>query len=187
VSAPVWSRPALVLLAVGLVVLAIVQVSLVDLLPTPWAVPDLVVVTVLAVAIARGPLTGGLVGAGAGLVLDLIPPASGPVGGWMLVLAVAGAVLGRVAETYQPGPFAAMLLLAGGAGAVVLARAAVLWFSGSPASWSTLGAAVASAAWGLVLAPLALLLVTRSARPEPPVVRVSSLGGLGAAGDVGAP
>ena len=141
------------LLAVVLVVLALVQVSLVDFLPTPWAVPDLVVVAVLALAIAQGPLTGGLVGAGAGLVLDLIPPASGPLGGWMLVLAVAGAVLGRVAETYQPGPFAAMLLLALGAGAVVLFRAAVLWFSGSSACWAMLGAAVASAAWGLLLAP----------------------------------
>ena len=113
-----------------LVGLAIVQVSLVGFLPTPWAVPDLVVVAVLAVAVARGPLIGGLVGAGAGLVLDLIPPAAGPLGGWMLVLALAGAVMGRVAETYQPGPFAAMLLLAIGAGAVVVARAAVLWFAG---------------------------------------------------------
>lgn len=177
-SAP-WSRRALVLLAVGLVGLGIVQVSLIDFLPTPWAVPDLVVVAVLALAIAHGPFTGGLAGAGAGLVLDLIPPASGPLGGWMLVLAVAGAVLGRVVGTYQPGPFSAMFLLAVGAGCVVLARAAVLWFSGSSASWSTLGAAVASGVWGLLLAPVALLLVTRSTGPGPQVVRVAPAGGPG--------
>jgi cell shape-determining protein MreD len=183
VSAPAWSRRALVLLAAGLVALAIVQVSLVDFLPTPWAVPDLIVVAVLALAVARGPLTGGLVGAGAGLILDLIPPASGPLGGWMLVLAVTGAVLGRVAETYQPGPFAAMLLLGIGAGAVVLARAAVLWFAGSSADVAVLGAAVASAVWALLLAPLALLLVTRSTTPEPPAaVRIASPGGRGTAG-----
>lgn len=183
-SAPAWSRRALVLLAVGLVVLGIVQVSLIDFLPTPWAVPDLMVVAVLALAIARGPLTGGLVGAGAGLILDLIPPASGPLGGWMLVLTMAGAALGRVAETYQPGPFSAMLLLAVGAGAVVLARAVVVWFSGSSASWSTLGAAAGSAAWGLLLAPVALLLVTRPTGPEPHVVRVAPSGaGPGPSGD----
>jgi hypothetical protein len=186
-SAPTWSRGALVLLAGVLVILAIVQVSLVDFLPTPWAVPDLVVVAVLAVATARGPLAGGLAGAGAGLVLDLIPPASGPLGGWMLVLALAGAVLGRVAGTYQPGPFTAMLLLAIGAGAVVLARAAVLWFAGSSVQVAVLGGALASAAWALVLAPLALLLVTRSARPAPPApVRHASAGGFGSAGGVGA-
>lgn len=184
-SAPAWSRGALTLLAVVLVVLAIVQVSLVDFLPTPWAVPDLVVVAVLAVGIARGPLTGGLAGAGAGLVLDLIPPATGPLGGWMLVLALAGAVLGRVAETYQPGPFAAMLLLAIGAGVVVLARAAVLWFAGSSVDLSAVGAAVASAAWALVLAPLALLLVTRSTKPAP--ARLGSPGSHGSPGGLAAP
>jgi rod shape-determining protein MreD len=187
VSAPSWSRGALAWLAAVLVILAIAQVTLVAFLPTPWAVPDLVAVAVLAVAVARGPLTGGLAGAGVGLVLDLIPPASGPLGGWMLVLAVAGAVLGRVAETYQPGPFAAMLLIAVGAGAVVLARAAVVWFAGSPVDVSTLGAAVASAAWALVLAPLALLLVTRSTRPAPPSpVRVPSGAGPASTGGVGA-
>jgi rod shape-determining protein MreD len=186
VRPPAWSRRALVLLAVGLVALAILQVSVVNFLPMPWAVPDLVVVTVLAVAIARGPLTGGLVGAWAGLVLDLIPPATGPLGAWMLVLAVAGAVLGRVAQTYGPGPFTAMALLAAAGGAVVLARAAVLWFAGSGVDVSVLGAVVASMAWALVLAPLALVLVTRSTNPAPSArVRVTSTGGLGSSGGAG--
>jgi rod shape-determining protein MreD len=185
-TAPAWSRGALVLLAGILVALALVQVSLVGFLPTPWAVPDLVVVAVLALAIARGPLAGGLAGAGAGLVLDLIPPASGPLGGWMLVLALAGAALGRVAETYQPGPFSAMLLLAIAGGAVVLARAAVLWFAGSAVDARVLGAAAASAAWALLLAPLALLLVTR-VRPAPPAaVRLASARSAGSGGGAGA-
>jgi len=183
-TAPAWSRGALVLLAIILVALALVQVSLVGFLPTPWAVPDLVVVAVLALAIARGPLAGGLAGAGAGLVLDLIPPASGPLGGWMLVLALAGAALGRVAETYQPGPFSAMILLAIAGGAVVLARAAVLWFAGSSVGPAVLGSAVASAAWALVLAPLALLLVTRST--PPPAVGLASASSAGPGAGSGA-
>lgn len=187
-TGPTWSRRGLVLLAVAVAGVALVQVSLVNFLPTPWAVPDLVVVAVLALALARGPLTGALIGAWAGIILDLIPPAAGPLGGWMLVLAVAGAVVGRVAETYQPGPFAAMVLLAVGSGAVVLARAAILWFAGSPAVWSTGGAAVASAAWALVLAPLALLLVTRPTSPAHTApVRITPTGGFGSAGGAGAP
>ena len=164
-----WS-PARV--GIGLVVLAVIQVGLVNHLPTAWAVPDLVVVAVLALGIVGGPVTGALVGAWAGLVLDLIPPAAGPMGGWMLVLALVGAAIGRVGETYQPGPSAAMALLALGAGAVVLGRAAVLWFAGvSPSVLPTAGSALAAAGWALVLAPLALLLVTRAdrsgARPRP--------------------
>jgi rod shape-determining protein MreD len=175
-----------VALAVGLVVLALVQVSIINFLPTPWAVPDVVVVAVLALAIAHGPLVGGLVGASAGLLLDLIPPASGPVGGWMLVLAVAGAVVGRVAGTYRPGPFAAMILLSLGAGAVVLMRSAVLWFAGSSVDATILLAAVASAAWALVLAPLALLVVTRSTGRIPrAAVRVTWAGSAAAAGGAG--
>jgi rod shape-determining protein MreD len=177
-----------VALGVVLVVLALVQVSIIDFLPTPWAVPDLVVVAVLALAIAHGPLAGGLVGAGVGLVLDLIPPASGPLGGWMLVLAVVGAVVARVAETYRPGPFAAMLLLALGAGAAVVLRSAVLWFAGSSVDATVLVAAAASAGWALLLAPLALLLVTRSTGQVPPgPVRVGAAGGPGSAGGVVAP
>ncbi len=174
-------------LALVLVALAIVQVSLVDFLPTPWAVPDLVVVAVLAVAVARGPLIGGLVGAGAGLILDLIPPAAGPLGGWMLVLALAGAVMGRVAETYQPGPFTAMLLLAIGAGAVVVARAAVLWFAGWSVDVSVLGAAVASAAWALRPRPSRAIArdpFEQAGPADPGPTRVAR--GAGSAGGVGA-
>jgi hypothetical protein len=80
-----------------------------------------------------------------------------------------------------------MLLLAIGAGAIVVARAAVLWFAGWSVDGSVLGAAVATAAWALVLAPLALLLVTRSSKPAPPnPVRLASPGGVGSAGGVGA-
>ncbi len=156
------SRWAPVLLGLLLVVLAIVQVSLLDFLPTTGAVPDVLVVAVLAVAIARGPVAGVLVGAWAGLVLDLIPPAAGPLGGWMLVLGVVAAVLGRVADTYRPGPFAAMALLAAAMGAVVLGRAAVLWFAGAPVGLPIVGAALAASLWALLLAPVALLLATRS-------------------------
>ncbi len=171
----------LALFVVAGFVLVLVQVTLVNLLATPWAVPDLVAVGVLSVALAHGARTGAVVGAAAGLVLDLIPPAAGPLGGWMLVLALAGALMGRAAATYRPGPLAAMAMLSVGCGAVVLARAVVVWFTGAATgvSWAALLlAVVASAAWGLLLAPAALLLSTRRRRPAArPRVRPAALPG----------
>ena len=102
-------RPAAVAgLMLGLAGLVLLQVTLVAFLPTPVTAPDLVVVAVLALAIARGPVVGGLAGAWSGLLLDLVPPAAGVLGGWMLVLGLAGYVLGRVAATFRPGPLAAL-------------------------------------------------------------------------------
>lgn len=155
------TRGSIAVTGLALLGLVLVQVALVAFVPTPWAAPDLVVVAVLALAHAHGSWVGGLAGAWAGLLLDLVPPAAGPLGGWMLVLALAGTVLGRVVAAGRPGPFASMVLLSAGAGLVVLARAAVLWFAGSPAGPGALAVAAAAALYGLVLAPAALLVVSR--------------------------
>jgi hypothetical protein len=163
------SRTRIVLTALALLALVLVQVTLLAFLPTPVVVPDLVVVAVLAVAVAsgptHGPVPGGLVGVGAGMLLDLVPPAAGPLGAWTLVLGGAGLVVGRVAQAARPGPVAAMVLVALGAGAAVLARTAVLWFTGVPVGWSALAVAAASAGYALLLAPLALL----AAAPRTPL------------------
>lgn len=165
------SRGAIIAAAAVLAALVLAQVTLVSFLPVPLAAPDLVVVAVLAVAHAHGARAGAVVGAGAGLALDLVPPAAGPLGGWMLVLAVTGAALGHVVATGRPGPFGSLLLVAGGAAAAVLGRAAVLWFAGTPVGTSALGAAAASGAWALLLAPAALLAVPRGATRRTAPVR----------------
>lgn len=158
------SRRSVVVTTLTLLGLVLLQVTVVTFLPTPVAVPDLVIVAVLALAQAHGPIVGGLAGAWAGLLLDLVPPAAGPVGGWALVLGLVGIVVGRIAAAARPGPFAAMVLLAAGAALAVLGRAAVLWFAGAPVGWAVLGLAAASAGYALLLAPLALLVVTRADR-----------------------
>lgn len=181
-GAPV-SRRAVLVVALALAGMVLLQVTLIAFLPTPGAVPDLVLVAVAALAVTRGPLVGGLAGAWAGLLLDLVPPAAGPLAGWMLVLTALGAGLGRVSETYRPGPWAAMLLVVAGAVGGVLFRFAVLWFAAAPPSAAAaVRAALASAAWALLLAPLALLLAAPR-RPGP--------GGVAAArtvpAEIGAP
>lgn len=65
-----------ILLSATLIVVAlVVQVSVLARLQLPGAVPDLVLLTVVALALAYGPVSGSLIGFTAGLLADLAPPA----------------------------------------------------------------------------------------------------------------
>ncbi|MFF0199470.1 rod shape-determining protein MreD [Streptomyces sp. NPDC005017] len=86
-----------ILLSVTLVVVALVlQVSVLARLHLPGAVPDLVLLTVLGLALVYGHVGGALVGFGAGLLSDLAPPADHAVGRYALVLCVIGYLAGLV-------------------------------------------------------------------------------------------
>ncbi|MFB7243055.1 rod shape-determining protein MreD [Streptomyces populi] len=83
------------LLSVTLVVVALViQVSVLARLHLPGAVPDLVLLTVLALALVYGHVGGALIGFGAGLLSDLAPPADHAAGRYALVLCVVGYLAG---------------------------------------------------------------------------------------------
>ncbi|MFB8771471.1 rod shape-determining protein MreD [Streptomyces broussonetiae] len=84
-----------ILLSSALVVVALVlQVSVLARLHLPGAVPDLVLLTVLGLALVYGHVGGALVGFGAGLLIDLAPPADHAVGRYALVLSVVGYLAG---------------------------------------------------------------------------------------------
>lgn len=84
-----------ILLSAALIVVAlVVQVSVLARLQLPGAVPDLLLLTVLALAMVYGPTGGSLVGFGAGLLADLAPPADHAVGRYALVLCVIGYLAG---------------------------------------------------------------------------------------------
>ncbi|MFJ5259731.1 rod shape-determining protein MreD [Streptomyces sp. NPDC088387] len=86
-----------ILLSSTLVVVALViQVSVLARLHLPGAVPDLVLLTVLGLALVYGHVGGALVGFGAGLLTDLAPPADHAAGRYALVLAVIGYLAGLV-------------------------------------------------------------------------------------------
>lgn len=83
------------LLATTLVIVALViQVSVLARLHLPGAVPDLVLLTVVAFALVYGHVGGCLIGFGAGLLSDLVPPADHAAGRYALVLCVIGYVAG---------------------------------------------------------------------------------------------
>jgi len=84
-----------ILLSVTLVVVAlVVQVSVLARLQLPGAVPDLVLLTVVGLALVYGPVSGSLIGFGAGLLADLAPPADHAAGRYALVLCVIGYLAG---------------------------------------------------------------------------------------------
>jgi rod shape-determining protein MreD len=84
-----------ILLSTVLVVVAlVVQVSVFARLGLPGAVPDLMLLVVIGLALVYGPQGGCLVGFGAGLLADLAPPSDHAVGRYALVLCVLGYAAG---------------------------------------------------------------------------------------------
>ncbi|MER6343004.1 rod shape-determining protein MreD [Streptomyces sp. NPDC001595] len=86
-----------ILLSATLIVVALVlQVSVLARLHLPGAVPDVVLLTVLGLALVYGHVGGALVGFAAGLLADLAPPADHAAGRYALVLCVVGYLAGLV-------------------------------------------------------------------------------------------
>lgn len=77
---------------------AILQTVVLARLPLPGAVPDLTLVVVVALALGGGRDYGAYCGFGAGLALDLLPPATGAVGAAALGLTLVGWLAGRVRD-----------------------------------------------------------------------------------------
>ncbi|MGW0393973.1 rod shape-determining protein MreD [Streptomyces sp. NPDC003042] len=84
-----------ILLSSALVVVAlVVQVTILGRLQLPGAVPDLLLLTVVALSLVYGSTSGALLGFSAGLLADLAPPADHAAGRYALVLCVIGYLVG---------------------------------------------------------------------------------------------
>jgi rod shape-determining protein MreD len=149
----------------------LIQVTLLSRLGLPGATPDLIVVTVVAVAVAMGPLQGAVAGFAAGLVGDVFPPADTVVGVNSIVYLgigfVAGYVVGNRDRTV-PG----MIAIAGLAcGAAALGTASLDAMLGSTrVLWDTIPlVTITSVAYGALLAPAVVPLLdwlTKKLAPE---------------------
>ena len=98
---------ALVLLAVNL------QLAWFSDLTIGGVVPDLALLVVVGVGLARGPDPGAVCGFISGLALDLAPPADHTVGRWALALVVVGYLAGQVGSGGERGVVASVLAVAG--------------------------------------------------------------------------
>jgi rod shape-determining protein MreD len=102
-------RPALIIIAAILL-----QVAVANRLPLPGSVtPDLVMLTVVALALFKGEMVGIVAGFAAGLASDLVPPADHAIGTYALVYCIVGYLAGLVSpemERSQTMPFLAVAL-----------------------------------------------------------------------------
>jgi rod shape-determining protein MreD len=141
----------------ALVCLAVVsQAVVLRYLAIDGVVPNLALVLVVVAAIDRGPQSGALLGFGAGLLLDLAPPADHVAGRWALALVVVGYLAGRVRQDARTSTFTAVLVVGAASfvGTSLYAFSGVLLDDGGLAVEAMLRVIVTSVLWDLLLAPL---------------------------------
>lgn len=95
------------------------------------AQPDLVLLAVLSFAAAWDPVAAAGCGFVGGLMLDIAPPSLTPIGAHALVLAVLGALGGRVARGARQSALRTMLLAGGYAAAALALYAALISLLGA--------------------------------------------------------
>ncbi|MEU5399100.1 rod shape-determining protein MreD [Streptomyces sp. NPDC005963] len=157
------------LLSTTLVVVALViQVSVLARLQLPGAVPDLLLLVVLGLALVYGHTAGAFIGFGAGLLADLAPPADHAAGRYALVLCVIGylAGLARPEHGKLKSATAPMLVVVGAAIGSTLLYAGVGALVGDTAARHVgLGSLLFTAAiYDLLLAPFTVPLIMALAR-----------------------
>ncbi|MFC8079553.1 rod shape-determining protein MreD [Streptomyces sp. NPDC057307] len=157
------------LLSVTLVVVAlVVQVSVLARLQLPGAVPDLLLLVVVALALVYGHVSGAFIGFGAGLLADLAPPADHAAGRYALVLCVIGYLAGLAKPDNGQlrtalGP---MVVVVGAAVTTTLLYAGVGALVGDTAARHVglSNLVITSAIYDLLLAPFTVPLIMALAR-----------------------
>jgi rod shape-determining protein MreD len=166
-------------LAAALLLLAtLIQVTLVNNLPWPGAAgPDLVLVTVVALALTGGPMEGMLGGFCAGLALDVAPPATHLIGQYALVFCLVGYGCGRVGSHLSESVWAPIGVVAIGsaAGELLFALTGML-FGDLNVTWSAVGHVLpASVLYDVLLSPFVLYAVIRARALAAPAVDAQGL------------
>ncbi|MEE1928389.1 rod shape-determining protein MreD [Streptomyces sp. TRM 70351] len=177
-----------ILLSTTLVVVAlVVQVTVLARLQLPGATPDLLLLTVLALALVYGHTSGAVIGFGAGLLADLAPPADHAVGRYALVLCLIGYVAGltRPETGRHRSATVPLLVVAGAALGSTLLYAGVGALVGDTAARHVglTSLLLTAALYDLLLAPFTVpLLMALARRADPDPVTEAAGGGSTAGG-----
>ncbi|MCF8527425.1 MAG: rod shape-determining protein MreD [Candidatus Nanopelagicales bacterium] len=165
----IW-RQALI---IGTFILGAVLIELTVLtrLGIPGATPDLVVVTVVAIALAMGPVQGAVAGFSAGVLVDLAPPGDTLVGVNAIVYVAIGFVTGYAVDPRDRTVPVMMGMTGLATGAAVLLISGLDTLLGSDrVDWEQVPElTLSSALYGILLAPALILgvaWVVRKATPE---------------------
>jgi rod shape-determining protein MreD len=159
----------------GLVLAAvIIELTLLSRLGLPGATPDLVVVTIVAIALAMGPTQGAVAGFSAGILLDLAPPADTLVGVNAIVYLVVGYLTGMVVDPRDRTVPVMIGLVGLATGAATIGTAALDALLGSPrVAWDEMpGMVLSSVLYAVVMAPVVVLGVAWLVRRITPDVAV---------------
>lgn len=161
-------RGAVVAVLVGLAVVA--QVVVFRYVAIDGVVPDLALILVVVAAIDRGPQFAALLGFGAGLLLDLAPPADHVAGRWALALVVVGYLAGRVRQDARSSTLTAVLVVGAASfvGTSLYAFSGMVLGDGGLPTDQMLRIIVTSVLWDVLLAPLlvpVLLWILGALRP----------------------
>ncbi|MEU5884490.1 rod shape-determining protein MreD [Spirillospora sp. NPDC047279] len=138
-NAPEGSPAGRTVMTAGVIVAALIlQVSVANRLPLPGGVtPDLVLLTVVALALVNGSLTGLVAGFCAGLAADIIPPADHTIGRYALVYCLIGYICGLASDEMDRQSLVPFLAVAVGALIATVLYAATGMLLGDPrASWT---------------------------------------------------
>jgi rod shape-determining protein MreD len=153
--------------ALMMVVALIAQVAVANRLPLPGSVtPDLVLLTVVALALVNGELVGLVAGFGAGLAADIMPPADHTIGRYALVYCLVGYICGRVSPEMDRSSVVPFVAVAVGALAGTLLYAGVGMLLGDPrATWAIIARMVPlSVLYDVLASPFVVWTVLRVTR-----------------------
>jgi rod shape-determining protein MreD len=149
---------------VAVLVAVVLQTALLDRLPFPGgSAPDLVLVLVVTLALASGPVDGMLIGFGAGLALDVAPPASNLLGLHALVFCLVGYGCGRLRGPLERSSWLPLAVVALGVAAGEALYALVGMIFGDPdITWASVRLVLpVSVAYDLLLCPFVVYAVVR--------------------------
>lgn len=169
--------PARIAVAVALLVVALaVQVTMLARLPLPGATPDLVLVTVVALALAYGPAYGLVAGFAAGLATDLVPPADGVIGRWAFVLTLVGYLAGLARLEIRRSAFVPLIVVSAAGAVSVLLFALLAAAAGDEhvTRGVAFGLVPTAVLYDVVLSPFvvpAVLVLAERVEPDPVLLR----------------
>lgn len=155
-------------------VAVIVQITVLSRLGLPGATPDLVVVTVVALALAMGPTQGATAGFAAGILIDLAPPADTLLGVNAIIYLAIGFVTGFVIDPRDRTVPIVIGIVGLATAAATLATAALDTLLGSGrVSWEEMPSMVlSSTVYAVIMAPVVVLGVAWIVRRVTPEVSV---------------